>query len=151
MSAAKLPPRKDPVERRTLNGSAIWSYLLNKKEDRHYVYVNQGDPDAMAYYDAVGYVVETLQPDGVRPAGGRTCKLGEPIVMRGMQLMSIDKAEHARIEMEGADGDSGQMRADQVEKALITQNLGRDTQRGVSDPFLRWESQVSAPETIIQR
>lgn len=151
MSAAKLPPRKDPVERRTLNGSAIWSHLIDRDETREYVYVNQGDPDAMAHYDAVGYVVETLRPGGVRPAGGRVCKPGEPIVMRGLVLMSISKAEKNRIELEGADGDSGQLMADRIEKQLITQELGRDLQRGIADPFMQWQSGVSAPETIITR
>lgn len=149
MPAAKLPPRKDPAERRSLNGSAIWSQLIGRKEDRHYVYVNQGDPDAMAEYDSLGYEVEILTEGGVRPMGGRVCKLGEPIVMRGLVLMSIDKAEYARIEMEGADGTGGQLHADRIEQSLITQQLGRDTQRGIKDPYLQWQSGVSAPEPII--
>ncbi len=148
--AAKLPPlRRDPKPRQ-LNGSAIWAQLRDRDADKHYVYVNKSDADAMAHYDAAGYEVEYLREGGVRPAGGKTVKLGEPIEMRGMQLMSVTAERAAQIELEGVDGDSGQLEADRVENMIIDRR-GYDPLRGMHQRFISVQNEIQAPEVVVQR
>lgn len=132
MPAAKLPkapPRIDPKPRH-IDGSAIWARLKNRDETKHYVFVNKGDLDALAYYEYAGYEPELLREGGVCPAGGKTVKVGQHIEVRGLLLYSIDKREFQRIELEGVDGDSGQARIDKME-ADILDKRGYDPLRGI--------------------
>lgn len=146
-AASKVKPRKDPKPRH-LDGSAIWARLKNADPDRHYVYVNKGDPDAMAHYDAAGYEVVTLEPGGVCPAGGKTVRNGEPIEMRGLVLMSVSKERQAQIELEGADGNAGQAEADRIEQ-LIVDRRGFDPLRGMHSRFMSVSNEIGKMESEV--
>lgn len=138
------PFRKDPKPRH-LDGSAAWAKLKNQDPDKHYVFVNKGDLDAMSFYDSVGFDVEVLKENGVRPMGGRTGKIGDPIEVRGMILHSISKERQAEIEMHGADGDSGQADADRIEQDIIDRR-GFDPLRGMHSRFIHLTKEIQAPE-----
>lgn len=150
MPAAKLPRplRKDPKPRH-LDGSAVWSRLVDRKDDRHYVYVNKGDPDALATYEAAGYDVEVLKEGGVRPAGGRTCQIGAPIEMRGLVLHSCSMERKRQIELEGIDGDSGQLEADRIEEHIVDRR-GFDPLRGMHNRIgVSVRNEIERPENEV--
>jgi hypothetical protein len=148
-AAAKVtkPLRKDPKPRH-LDGSAVWGLLKNRDPDKHYVYVNKGDAESFATYDAAGYEIETLTQMGVRPAGGKTGKLGEAIEVRGMVLMSISKDRFNEIEQFGVDGNSGQSEADRLEQ-MILDRRGFDPLRGQHQRYIQVFNQIEATENEV--
>lgn len=133
--ATKTPfGRKDPKPRH-LDGSAIWARLRNPSPDKHYVYVNKGDPEAMAHYESAGYDPVLMTADGVQPAGGRTVPVGQPIEVRGMILHSVDMTRFQQIELEGVDGNAGQLEADRVEESIVDRSGISDPLRGMHSRF----------------
>jgi len=131
-AGAKAPVRRDPRRRHT-DGSSPWTRLDNRRPDRVYCWVNQGASDfGVDYYESLGYEIERQSKDGVRPQGGRTTrKDDEPITYRGNVLMSCDKARRDEIELEGPDGNSGQLDADHIENLMVDRSKGRDLLRGI--------------------
>lgn len=155
MPAASRTPKASSTSQRTdprprhIDGSAVWARLKNARPDRHYVYVNKGDTEALAYYDSIGYEVETLQPGGVHPAGGKTGQVGQPIEVRGLVLHSIDIERHRQIVLEGPDGDSGQLGADRVEDIIVDRN-GIDPLRGMHTRGLIVRNETQRPTEVLQ-
>lgn len=122
MAAAKRkrPPRKDPRPRH-IDGVAPWTRLEGKDPGRRYVWVTMSDEEVVSDYESMGYRVEKASKDGVRPGAGKTCRIGETITMRGMQLMSIGLEEYEQIVEYGPDGNTGQDYLDKVEARLTAQ------------------------------
>jgi hypothetical protein len=141
-------PRRDPRPRH-INGSAIWSMLTNRDPGKFYVYVNKGDPEALANYEWQGYEVEVLRKDGVRPVGGRTVTEGQPIEVRGMILHSISLERHAELELHGSDGESGQSGADEIESRIIDRSGRMDPLRG-QYRGLTVVNETTAPTAMVQ-
>ena len=151
-SAAKLPPSKSPrrdPRPRHLNGSAIWSLLQNRDPTKFYVYVNKNDPEALSQYEWQGYEVEVLTKDGVRPMGGRTGQLGQPIEMRGLILHSISLEKHAELELHGPDGDTGQAGADEIESQIVDRSGRMDPLRG-QYRGLTVVNETTAPTALVE-
>lgn len=123
--------------------------LTNRSPGKFYVYVNKGDPEAIAQYEWLGYEVEILTKDGVRPVGGRTGQEGQPIEVRGMILHSISHERHAEIELHGSDGDSGQVGADEVESQIIDRTGRMDPLRG-QYRGLTVVNETTAPTAMVQ-
>lgn len=132
MAAAKRQPARSDPRPRHHDGAANWTRLQDQDSEKHYVYVSLGDIDALAEYPAIGYEREVLTEGGVKPSKGATCKMGEPIEMRGHVLMSISMEEKRRIDQEGPDGNSGWAYADRIdERILDKRGAVRDTLRGL--------------------
>jgi hypothetical protein len=136
-SAAKARPKKKSIRKdpkpRQVDGGVGWTRLRNRDPNKHYVYVNSNDanmgPD---YYEDMGYVVETLEEGGVRPASARTVKnMGDEIEMRGHLLMSCSNERHREIQQKGADGDSGWDLSELYEQQMIGKRGGTDLFRGI--------------------
>lgn len=84
--------RKNPRPRR-INPWQGADYVLNKREDHHYVLVNPADMDARAQYQFMGYERVKYSKGGPKPAGMIPLKEGEYIEVKGQWLMSISLAE----------------------------------------------------------
>lgn len=142
------PARKDPSPR-NLDGSAIWARLKNRDPDRFYVWVNKGDSESLATYEFGGYTPELYTETGPKLMGGRTgAQLGQQLEMRGMLLYSISRADHARLEQEGLDGDGGQQAIDQLE-ARIVDKRGYDPLRGIRRNLVSLIHEIEAPRTEV--
>ena len=151
-AAAKLtkgvnPFRKDPKPRH-LDGSAVWSRLKNEDPNKRYVFVNKGDVEALAEYECAGYEVEVLTEHGVRPMGGRTGKVGEPVEVRGMILHSVSRGRFDEIQMHGMNGNAGQTEADRIEQQIVAKR-GFDPLRGMHSSFIHLTKEIQAPENEV--
>lgn len=127
--------RKDPSPR-NIDGSAPWSKLKNRDPRRHYTLVYSGDgaDQGVEHYRSIGYVVEEASADGVALQAGTTVAMGQPITMRGHVLMSCSQERYEEIEQYGADGDTGQAYANEVEERIVSRTGGRDLLRGLHGP-----------------
>ncbi len=133
-----------------MNGSAVWAHLQRRDPSKFYVYVNKADPEAVANYEHLGYEVEVLTKDGVRPVGGRTVQEGQPIEVRGLILYSISMEKHAEIELHGPDGDTGQAGADEIEARIVDRNGRMDPLRGQYRGLITVVNETTAPTTMVQ-
>lgn len=129
---ARRGRRRDP-KKRAVDGSAAWTRLENRRDDRHYVLVYSGDGAefGVPYYESLGYSIETVQPGGVALKAGRTSKNGEPVSFRGHVLMSISTEDYEDIVEYGPDGQSGQVGADEIEDRMVDRSKGVDLLRGM--------------------
>jgi hypothetical protein len=136
---AKAPVRHDPKPRPT-DGVGHGTKLRQSDPLRAYVFVNryQGGIFDTSYYESLGrvfidqgladeedaYKVELCREGGPIMSLGKTARHGEPIEYRGMVLMSCSKKFKDLLEQFGAEGDSGQKRADEVEE-MVGQRPGK--------------------------
>ena len=131
----RIKPKLNPEDFRDgLSGSKY--DLVNQDPDVRYHWAALGENKE--YLESIGYQVVIAMNGMVRPKYGEVVP-GKPIMRgeRGEQLilMGIHKNDHALIVAHGADGRSGQRRADEIDKLL-----GRGTAPGESrliDPLDR--------------
>ncbi len=129
---APVGRRRDPRSRRHTEGASGWASLSNANLKKKYVLVNQNDKEqGVDYYLFLGYEAESWTKGGVSFARGRTGTEGEEMTMRGHLLMSIAMRDHEDLEDFGADGDTGQQGADEVEERIIDRQGGEDHLRGL--------------------
>jgi len=118
---SKTPPRKDP-RRRHLDGSSPLAALKNKDPNKHYVWVNQHDPNSFANYQMGGYGVEVYAAEGVHPLAisDVKSKIGQEVTFPGTStivLMSIDLDKKLDNDQYGIAGQGGR---DFVEERAAT-------------------------------
>ncbi len=124
--------RKDPRAKRHTEGAAGWANLKNANLKRKYVLVSQHDKEqGVDYYLYLGYTAESQTEGGVCFARGRTGVDGDEMVMRGHLLMSIPLEAAEELEDFGADGETGQAGADEIEERIIQKQGGEDLLRGL--------------------
>lgn len=102
--------------------------LENADPTRRYVWANGAQahlPGGPGWFELLGYVVETVQPGGVRPRGIRTLKDGDEIKVGDLLLMSVDLEEH------NAQVAEAQRRADERERQMIKNRGMPDRLRGI--------------------
>lgn len=155
MSAAKrVEPqkRKDPRNRHLDGSATAWTQVINRDPNRHYVLVSVGADEGPDWYESIGYQVDVYGGEkGLKLKGGKVNKtVGEPIEVRGHLLMSCSMERKEEIDRYGADGDSGQEHADEIERRLsLNKSRGRDALRGLGvrgEDYLSFESDISAPQ-----
>lgn len=104
--------------------------LINCDPDRKYVYVDpNNDIVGVAFYEALGAVVETKREGGPRPRVGKTLGDGDAVTVLGQILMSYPKERHEEIVQQGEWGAGGQSYVDKLE-SKITKPGGVDGFRG---------------------
>jgi hypothetical protein len=126
VAASKTPVRRDPPRRSAEERGKFG--ILNKDPNRAYAWAYADDHDTgRAHYESMGYDVEVYRADGPRPAVGRTDRgaEGTEITSSGHVLMSVSRERAQEIYMYGPDGDSGQVDADRIERAMMSR-LGRE-------------------------
>lgn len=137
------PGRKDPSRRRLMREGS-WTTLLNRRKDRHYVWVYTGDRESLARYRLLGYEPETWQigkdgtVTGVQPILGLEpgATHGSEIVVMDHLLMSIPAEDHEEILRYGPDGTTGYALLDKIEERLIDRR-GVDPIRGLRRDIIR--------------
>lgn len=145
-AVSRTPKRIDPKLRRTRGPSLE---VMNRDPNRHYVLANMNDPICgQGFYEGIGYIVETLRPDGPKLRGMRTCQPGEPITAQGNVLMSVELEVREDIERFGINGDGGMEAAEMIENKIIDKNSVVDLLRGLHgrrNGSLRVINQTSEP------
>jgi hypothetical protein len=95
-------------------------------------------PEKIGEYENMGYQQSRFKgPGTVRPATWKGTQ-GSVMQWMGLTLMELPKEEHARIEREGLDGQSGQQLADMFESSMRAQD--GPTSRGI-----RFVNETQAP------
>lgn len=123
--------RRDPKFRH-IDPSVSKVGLQNAREDKKYVFVNQGDPHTgVGHYKTLGYQVEEYNHETDVHLKSVTPELGQPPEKAGSILMSIDRERADEIEEFGEDGDTGQTGADEQERQIVSKRGGVDELRGL--------------------
>lgn len=95
----RIDPKSRPVD-----GDRSNKRLANKDPRRHYVLANPNCEDTgVSFYEAQGYVIETLRKDGPRFPGGRTSREGDKVTLNGQVLMSCPIEEYHSYEQQKLD------------------------------------------------
>jgi hypothetical protein len=112
--------RKDPPAK-PLNSGTPYFQLINEEPDREYKWVYKGAREmGVDYYqDYLGYEPVQYMTGGVRAKVGSPKKNGDFIESMGHLLMSCSKERAKEIEEHGADGQSGQIWADELERKMF--------------------------------
>lgn len=148
-TGATLPSKRSPEARdpRGMNSR----YVIKKAvPGRHYIWVYEGSPDAIAQYEGSGYRYETWKfrvkggkvdtdandipiSTGVYAPGARPdeSQNGKRIKVGDQCLMSCDQQRKADIDEYGHDGETGQYLADMINDRIISDKQGVDLLRGI--------------------
>jgi hypothetical protein len=120
----KQQVRQDPRQR-SLDGVALRG-LDRQNPDMHYVWVGTSG-EQIELYETQGYTLCRREKDGVTDVGlgGAKGAVGSPITRYDTVLMAIPKADRARLEREGPDGQSGQSLTDKVEGRIFNRKPRR--------------------------
>lgn len=129
MTQAAAEVRMDPRGPRRLNkqgqrisGTYGMLDVARKVPGRHYAWCyRQGvGPHALGAYTAMGYVVEVYHPDGViaGPHTGSKGHVNQPIEVQDLVLVSCHPEDHADIQRNGEDGNSGLAMIDAISRKL---------------------------------
>ncbi len=112
--------RKDPKPQ-PVNSGTPYFQLLNEDPDKAYKWVYKGAREmGVDYYqDYLGYEPVQFVEGGVRAKVGSKKKNGDFIESMGHLLMWCSKERAKEIEEHGADGQSGQAWADEVEAKMF--------------------------------
>lgn len=112
--------RKDPAPV-PLNSGTPYFQLINEDPEKAYKWVYKGAREmGVDYYqDYLGYEPVLYQDGGVRAKVGSKKKAGEYVESMGHLLMWCSKERAKEIEERGADGSSGQVWADELERKMF--------------------------------
>lgn len=117
----RIDPKARPVE-----GMAGRMKLQNRDPNKWYVWADEHGLNGVEYYKSLGYEVECLTDDGVRPVlTNTTQRTGDAITSFGMFLMSCPM--DWKREMDASE----QQAFDATERRIITKRGGIDYLRGI--------------------
>ena len=130
--------RKDPRKRPT-RGTIDRTEIINKVPGMSYCFAAPGSRTGTpAHYQHRGWDIVNLTKNGPQLQMGQTGKIGEPVMLDDVVLMTMPTEDKERIEKEGVYGDSGQDAADIIEDKIIDKALGgADPMRGIRG--VRWD------------
>lgn len=81
----RVDPKSRPVDGDRNSGIR----LVNADPRRHYVLANPNDEDTgLAFYESMGYTIETMRKDGPRFTGGKLSREGDRVTKSGQVLVS---------------------------------------------------------------
>lgn len=141
MPKASLPKVHKPSRRRRLTDEQLRGGLLaitGGDPDKRYKWAHAGNSmgngvHSVGRAEAIGWDVEYYRQDGPRPVIGKTGQEGEEVRVGDLVLMSIGKEDHDDIEERGADGQSGQRWADEIQEKMFKRtSRDVDTFRGLT-------------------
>lgn len=141
----KVTPRSRPVHEAMHDGK-----LINGNPQKKYVLVpiNDEHPMNWQYYESLGYQVEKAEKDGVRIHMGTPAKIGEPLRMRELVLMSTSLENAQKLFEVGPNGMTGQKYFD-----TLMSRIRRDPTNKKSNeiiPGLREQYDISDPDGGIE-
>lgn len=142
--------RRDPVDRKHVDGSPSWMHLKNPDPNVRYIFASLENPTSgVRYYEDLGYEVIRAEAGGVELGDGcvRTPE-GEQIEMYGCVLMGVHKDDHEDIIKYGPDGKTGLAMYDDIEKKIVADG-GLDPLRGKYLKHLRQANDTSGLEAEI--
>jgi len=118
--------RKDPPVKPVNTGTPYFQ-LINEDPTKSYIWVYKGAREhGVEYYqDYLGYLPVQAEAGGVRSRVGSQKKTGEFIEAMGHILMWVSKERAKEIEEVGADGQGGQVWADELEKRMYNSKAAR--------------------------
>lgn len=126
--ATRKSTRKDPVARH-IDDSPEWLKLQNKDDNLRYIAAYDGCQETgTQYYRDLGYHEVEAEKDGVRWGGTSAGGTGQ-LNSHGHTLMAISKEDYDEIVAYGEGGNTGQVRADEVDKKILEKG-GTDSLRG---------------------
>ncbi len=146
--------RRDPRSR-PVNGAYEWGMIKNPDPTKKYVAVNMNDSQqGPEYYEYLGYepVIRETGDDALQWFGGKTVDEGAEMTNRGHMLMAIDKEKYEDLVEWGANGTTGQARADEVEDQILDRRGGVDELRGMhrmgAETGFTFENQIEASHDV---
>lgn len=150
---AQTQKRQDPP-RRVL--SVLQHNALTRRDpDKDYVWAYMGHQESgVGLYESLGYNPVLWTKDGVRPAAKRKVTEdleGTPITWNGHMLMECDLALRKQRDYEGDDGESGQRRADELEKQLSSERGAVDVMQGMRGARQWMRVQNETSKAVIDR
>lgn len=141
----KVTPRTRPVHEAAHAGQ-----LKNADPSKHYVLVPMLDniDQNHEYYVNAGYKIEIAEKDGVRIHMGSPAKIGEPLRMRELVLVSCSKERSDEIFQVGINGMTGQKYFD----TLMSRIRRNPTEKRNNEiiPGLREQYDISDPDGGIE-
>lgn len=132
-ATSKDSVRKSP-RKRPLRGTVDRTSIINEEPGMSYAFAAPGSRTGTpAHYQSRGWEIVNLSKNGPQLALGATGRIGEPVMLDDVVLMTMPKEEKERQEQEGTYGDAGQNLADVLEGKMIDKSLRiDDPMRGVS-------------------
>lgn len=139
----KVTPRSRPVHEARHNGT-----LINADPKKKYVLTSSVDnwDNNWQYYEAMGYQVEKCEKDGVRIHMGTPAKIGEPLRMRELVLMSTSLENSQKIFEVGPNGMTGQKYYDTLMARIRRDPTNKKANEII--PGLREQYDISDPDGI---
>lgn len=137
--------RKDP-RKRPVRGTIDRTSLVNEVPGMSYAFAAPGSRTGTPeHYQHRGWEIVNYTKNGPRLSMGMTGKIGQPVMLDDVVLMTMPTEELKRIEQEGVYGDTGQNMADIIEGKIINGGFeGKDPFRGKQG--MRWDGGVPVLE-----
>jgi len=139
----KVTPRSRPVHEAMHDGK-----LINADPQKKYCLVPKNDehPLNYQYYESIGYKIERAEKDGVRIHMGAPAKVGEPLCMRELVLMSTSLENAQRLFEVGPNGMTGQKYYDNLMSRIKRDPTNKKSNEII--PGLREQYDISSNEDI---